>query len=484
MFQRWLLKGFTIISVCLYLLVAHAEEQVEKAAPFDGALCVIRADNKIVLIHEILTKQFSIPGGTIKPGELPQTAAKRETWEETGIVVTVGKELGHTDRAVFYDCVSSSEILAYQYQNSYGGYELPVWFAPDYGNEVASATLINPSYIRAEKYRYPEDWPMTVAMFGEATNQNVRIVADFIHMAPSFHQSELKWIQNFQLWVSSLPEAWNKWIHELLLTGNTLATPMLGIILFPLLYWRCGKSVCCKVSFAISVTSLLCLFAQQSFSLPRPHVYFPSIQLVTSYGYGFPSLPIAVWSSIGILLLTEKDRLGGNVFAFVYFLSAVLLTLSKFYLGSAFIADMAVGGFVGLLITWNIIRFDIKRTERARTVMGSRRVWWGLTLVAAIFTYVWQLPIFAEWLTVLIVMSVVATTLKKQREYLSLFHSIVFIAALAAVNQGMSYLSKQVSFSGIWSVAAEALRYPAIIIVFVLLLNFTAGSNKTTEKPN
>ena len=38
---------------------------------------------------------------TLRPwridGESPKVAAQRETWEETGLVVTVGEELGRTD---------------------------------------------------------------------------------------------------------------------------------------------------------------------------------------------------------------------------------------------------------------------------------------------------------------------------------------------------------------------------------------------------
>ncbi len=484
MLQRWLVKGFGILCACLYFLPVYAEQQIETSGNYKGALCVIRANDKLVLVREVITKQLSLPGGTVMIGEDSRLAAQRETWEETGIVVSVGKELGHTDKAVFFDCISPTEILAYHHQNALGGYELPVWFAPDYGIEVASATLAEPYEINALHYRYTEDWPNIIAMYEKATVQQVKLVADLVHKAPNFHQPELMWVQTLQKWVSGLTQPWNAWVHNLLAMGNMLASPITGIFLFPLLYWRCGKSVCYKVSFAISVTSLVCLFAQQSFSLPRPHVYFPSIQLITSYGNGFPSLPIAVWSCIGILLMTEKHRLGNHTFVVLYVVSAIWLTLSKFYLGSAFIIDMAVGGFVGLLITWNIIRFDIRRTERARTVMGSRRVWWGLTMVAALFTYFWQIPLFAAWLVVLVIMAVVTTVLRRQREYITLGQSLVFILVLVATYVGMSQVASMVSSSGAWSLIVETSRYPAIIMVFVALLRVTSITMNKTTKPS
>ncbi|NMV06085.1 NUDIX hydrolase, partial [Vibrio parahaemolyticus] len=106
------------------------------ASEVKGALCIVRADDKLVLVHEVLTDKISLPGGTIIDGESPQVAAQRETWEETGIVVTVGEELGRTDTAVFYDCISDSDIIAFSMNNSLGGNELPIWFAPHYGVEV------------------------------------------------------------------------------------------------------------------------------------------------------------------------------------------------------------------------------------------------------------------------------------------------------------------------------------------------------------
>ncbi|MCV5752727.1 NUDIX hydrolase, partial [Escherichia coli] len=42
-----------------------------------GALCVVRADDKLVLVHELLTNKLSLPGGTIIDGESPEIAAQR-----------------------------------------------------------------------------------------------------------------------------------------------------------------------------------------------------------------------------------------------------------------------------------------------------------------------------------------------------------------------------------------------------------------------
>ena len=101
----WLVLGFTF---CMGLSFSALSSQEEEAA-YRGALCLIRGDHKLVMTQEVLTGKLSLPGGTIEAGETPQMAAQRETWQETGMVVSVGRLIGQTSTAVVYECVSESQ---------------------------------------------------------------------------------------------------------------------------------------------------------------------------------------------------------------------------------------------------------------------------------------------------------------------------------------------------------------------------------------
>ncbi len=156
MYKRSFFVVISLIISLVFSTFSFAASSTSLPEGLKGALCIVRADDKLVLVNEILTHQISLPGGTIIAGEDPAVTAQRETWEETGLVVTVGKVLGYNEQAVFYDCISDSSVVAFNFNNSLDGNELPVWFAPHYGVEIASAMLLSPLALEASQYRYPQ----------------------------------------------------------------------------------------------------------------------------------------------------------------------------------------------------------------------------------------------------------------------------------------------------------------------------------------
>ncbi|MFZ6043788.1 NUDIX hydrolase, partial [Vibrio natriegens] len=75
-----------------------------------GATCVIRDHRgQLILVQDNLTRTLSLPGGYIDSHETLQAAAKRETLEETGINVDVGKQLAINQNRVVFACRPSSK---------------------------------------------------------------------------------------------------------------------------------------------------------------------------------------------------------------------------------------------------------------------------------------------------------------------------------------------------------------------------------------
>lgn len=149
--------------------------------------------------------------------------------------------------------------------NSLGGNELPIWFAPHYGVEVASAMLLSPSELPSSLYRYPEQWPQATQFFDQATKQSVSYVTQLIESAPSFRQVELAWLIDLQSWVGALSETSYEVASQISKLVTDLTEPTVLLFLFPFAMMRFGSRFVYRLFFAISATSLMVLVAQQAF---------------------------------------------------------------------------------------------------------------------------------------------------------------------------------------------------------------------------
>ncbi len=443
-----------------------------------GALCLVRADHKLVVIQESLTHKLSLPGGTIGRDETPEIAAQRETWEETGLAVKVKKLLGKTDSAYFYECASESDVIAYELNNYLDGHELPVWFAPHYGVEVASAMLIEPQSLDAALYRYPQQWSTVTQFFHQAEDQKVTYVGNLIVAAPLANQIELNWIIDLQRAVNAMPDllvvVWNK----LALVLNQLTHPAVFLILFPLLYWQLGLNFAYRVFYLVAITSLLCFVGHQTFALPRPHVYLPAIELSYSDGYSMPSLALALWCGVGVLVLNAFERLSLNRYFGGFVLLLLGIMLAKFYSGAEFIVDMLVGSLFGVLTAWHLIRLESHPGMNLDKLICSRSSWALLTIVAGLLTLIFQMPVFTMWLAILVTACGIIWTGRESSDFINFREMVFMILLLLFVNEIVSFSLTLVASSNVLSLLVQTLRFPLLLLVF----NVSALRSQPTER--
>lgn len=70
-------------------LIDKKHESNEQA----NAGCFIHKKGKLLVIRQRNNAKLSMPGGTNETGETAQCTAHRETWEEAGVKVSVGRKL-------------------------------------------------------------------------------------------------------------------------------------------------------------------------------------------------------------------------------------------------------------------------------------------------------------------------------------------------------------------------------------------------------
>ncbi|MEF1289990.1 NUDIX domain-containing protein [Vibrio sp. M260118] len=466
----FLLAGLSL----LFSSLATASESSIK-----GAACIIRSGDQIVLVKEILTGKLSLPAGYIGKGESPKLAAQRETWEETGLVVTVKDELMSDGKSVYFDCVSDSDIVSFQFNNTYDGYELPIWFAPHYGIEVSSAMLVKPAGVPSDSYRYPNQLSILTELLPRATDQSVLFVGNLIEAAPVLQQIELNWMTQLQHLFMKLPSGVNQIFEPVLMAGNWLGESTLLLVLLPVLYWRFGSQFSYKVFFAITITSLLSLVAQQGFASPRPHVYLPALELAKSYGFSLPNLPIAIWSCVGMLVLHVSEKLYVNRLSLGLLGIILWLSLANFYSGVAFLQDSLSGALLGMLCAWHLIRLDAKSQVDANALMTSKIVWGMLLIACGVMAMFWPIPIFTYWLAIVFTMLGLLMILKQQDREMTGKKIVALIAILIAVNSLISFAAEQASISSVASLIVEAFRYPVLICVFVFSLRKSTNRNQS-----
>ena len=140
-------RGFTVVhgpelSDSRHVAVARApKDGAERSRVFfatlprkvvaAGAVCT-SSTGKMLIVFDRFLGHWTVPGGVVDPDESPAVAARRETWEESGLHVTVGDLLG-----VFH--YTEPDRLLMLYAATANGEPAP---APVHTHEVSDAKWV------------------------------------------------------------------------------------------------------------------------------------------------------------------------------------------------------------------------------------------------------------------------------------------------------------------------------------------------------
>lgn len=121
-----------------------------------AAVCLTDAAGRLLIVRKRATTTFMLPGGKVESGELPADAARREAWEETGVVVpeylpellgifsaVAANETGLSIRAHVFDARGADAETA----SACAEIEEIRWLAPDEAETVELAPLLRDSVL-------------------------------------------------------------------------------------------------------------------------------------------------------------------------------------------------------------------------------------------------------------------------------------------------------------------------------------------------
>ncbi len=127
-----------------------------------NAGCLLKADNKLLIIRDKKTGKLSPPGGKPEKTESAQCTAFYETLEETGLKLTVGKLL-NSFKGKFYlfQCsLNGFELTGYRGEKKIN---LPVPKTVEDG--VSEVFLIDPKELKANEWRFPSQFKIIQGLF-------------------------------------------------------------------------------------------------------------------------------------------------------------------------------------------------------------------------------------------------------------------------------------------------------------------------------
>lgn len=382
----------------LLLFSAHvfAQAESEQKNEFSGAACVVHQGQKVVVIHEVITKKLSIPGGGIDNGETPRQAAERETWEETGLVVTAKEELHRDQSAIIFSCVSDSDILATEYQPRDGFHVIPSWFSPHYGTEVREVYLADWEQVKEGEYRFSKQFPYIAGWLDDGNDSNVDYYEELYEAASPLHQAEIPYIYAFQQAVFDLPEWMQQGFSAAFFILNLPGEETFLYALVPFVFVFFGRARGLTLLFAIVASTVISLLAKQGMGWPRPFVYVPDLKQAEAYGFGMPSGHTMMAATVYGLLWLELVKAKGKEWAKPYLPIIIALVLgqavARVWLGVHFISDTLAGMFLGFLMVWHFHRLEAKSPDAASSIIDSRSFWWGITGILFVVSVVMQLP--------------------------------------------------------------------------------------------
>ena len=350
-----------------------------------GVACFVSDDlGRVLITRDILTNKIAIPGGYIDEDD-PKEAAKRETFEETGMAVEVLGELERRGSAVVFACRAISPIPTL---NATSFSRVFSWTAPHFGREVRGVYMISPHLIGLSETRFPEQAKLFSNWLKEVKPSQAQVFENFEEKASFFLVFQAEINRGFQETIKALPESLSFIFDFLLKYVSVFGSGALIFVLLPFAMASGGLKRASAFLFSVILMTLLVSFLKLSTGEPRPFYIYPELALGDASGFSFPSghtaTAMLLWGWVYFWL-----KQAGKSFLLGWGLIVTLVALSRVYLGVHYLGDVLVGALVGGAV------FVVSCIIDKKIGGLSPRLWAGMGLAAVPLAVTQVYPVFA-----------------------------------------------------------------------------------------
>lgn len=365
-----------------------------------GSVCVIRHDDKIVMLSEVITKKLSLPGGYIDPENTAEEAAVREALEETGLVVSIDKLLQYRGRAAIYSCVTDTPILVSSQVDHRNYTVVASWFAEHFGKEVKRVYLIDPDKVNSDEYRYPDDTKLLAKWIKNTPNSEITVYSDLSDKVNALHRFELTLMNDFQQWVKSqsntVKSLFDVTMTVVNLPGEAYFLLFVTIVVIALYGPMALLQPLVMLIGVIFISSLL----KYGIASPRPFYIVPELQQENAYGFSFPSghtlMATVLWGMLWCFVREKysvaKRPKNSLLFSLFIVLMIIGQAIARVWYGVHYMSDTIASITLGIVIVILWRKWHHSTEIPLKNSIVSKWFWLGTTIFVGVIASVVQLP--------------------------------------------------------------------------------------------
>ncbi|MGF1685482.1 phosphatase PAP2 family protein [Photobacterium japonica] len=383
------IRWWCVLCLCLLSSWVTASETASTQVRDDlvGAVCIIRHDNQIVMLSEVITKKLSLPGGYIDKPDTPKEAAAREALEESGIQVHVGDLLQYRGRAAIYACQATSPILVSSFRDKRGFPIVASWFSKHFASEVERVYLIDPQQVTTSDYRYASDVLLLPGWMARTPNSDVLEYDQLDDKINLLHQYEVRHIQAFQHAVEQWPPL-AQVVFEAIAYVLNLPGEVWFIMLVVVLTAGClGTKPLVELLFLLLIGLFTTSLLKHGIASPRPFFALPELQRIDASGFGFPSghtlMATLLWGGVWHVMTQRAPSFQKIIVGVIVALLIIGQGAARVWFGVQFISDVVITMMLGIMIVSSLL---VWRTHEPplQTYLYNRWFWLFLTMAVGI----------------------------------------------------------------------------------------------------